>query len=229
MNHIFDPFNLVLIGVAAFIFWRLKSVLGTRTGHERPPMELRPKPAPQPTPARADLPPPADLEPETPKIPVWQGHASEGSPDAKALEAIAAADRNFTVPYFLDGARAAYEMIVAAYAEGNKNELKPLLASDVFEGFSAAIDERARHGETMESKLVAINRADIEGAEINGKRASITVRFVSEFISARKNRAGEVLEGDPKKIREITDIWTFERDLRSRDPNWRLAATEAPS
>ena len=75
--------------------------------------------------------------------------------------------------------------------------------------------------------MVAINRAQIEGVEINGKRASVTVRFVSEFISVRKNRAGEVLEGDPKKIREITDIWTFERDLRSRDPNWRLAATEA--
>ena len=226
MNYIFDPFNLVLIGVAAFIFWRLKSVLGTRTGHERPPMEMRPKPATQPVPAAADLPPPPK-EPEAPKIPVWQGHASEGSPDAQALEAIAAADGSFTVPYFLDGARAAYEMIVAAFAEGNKAELKPLLASDVYSGFSDAIDGRAKLGETMESKMVAINRAEIEGVEINGKRASITVRFVSEFISVRKNRAGEVLEGDPKKIREITDIWTFERDLRSRDPNWRLAATEA--
>lgn len=228
MNHIFDPFNLVLIGIAAFIFWRLKSVLGTRTGHERPPMELRPKPATPPAPAMADL-PPQPKEAEAAKIPVWQGHAREGSPDAKALEAIAAADANFTVPYFLDGARAAYEMIVAAYAEGNKAELKPLLASDVYEGFSEAIDGRARLGETMESKMVAINRAEIEGVEVNGKRASITVRFVSEFISVRKNRAGEVLEGDPKKIREITDIWTFERDLRSRDPNWRLSATEAPA
>jgi predicted lipid-binding transport protein (Tim44 family) len=226
MNHIFDPFNLVLIGVAAFIFWRLKSVLGTRTGHERPPMEMRPKPAPQSAPAPADL-PPVGKEPEAPKIPVWQGHAPEGSSDAKALEAIAAADGNFTVPYFLDGARAAYEMIVAAFAEGKKADLKPLLASDVYEGFSDAIDGRAKLGETMDSKMVAINRAEIEGVEINGQRASLTVRFVSEFISVRKNRAGEVLEGDPKKIREITDIWTFERDLRSRDPNWRLAATEA--
>jgi predicted lipid-binding transport protein (Tim44 family) len=228
MNYIFDPFNLVLIGIAAFIFWRLKSVLGTRTGHERPPMEMA-KSEPRPVPANRDLPPPAQAQPETPKIPIWQGHAPEGSPDAKALEAIAAADANFTVPYFLDGARAAYEMIVAAFAEGNKAELKPLLASDVYDGFSEAIDARARLGETMESKLVAINGAGIEGVEINGKRASITIRFVSEFISARKNRQGEVLEGDPKKIREITDIWTFERDLRSRDPNWRLAGTEAPA
>jgi predicted lipid-binding transport protein (Tim44 family) len=228
MNHIFDPFNLVLIGIAGFIFWRLKSVLGTRTGHERPPMEMAPKPVPKPAAATADLPPPPK-EADAPKIPVWQGHVSEGSSDAKALEAIAAADANFTVPYFLDGARAAYEMIVAAYAEGNKAELKPLLASDVYEGFAEAIDGRARLGETMESKLVAINGAGLEGVEINGKRASITIRFVSEFISVRKNRQGEVLEGDPKKIREITDIWTFERDLRSRDPNWRLAATEAPA
>lgn len=228
MNHIFDPFNLVLIGIAAFLFWRLKSVLGTRTGHERPPMELSPKPAPPPAPTKTDL-PPQPKESEVPKIPVWQGHVREGSADAKALETIAAADAHFTVPYFLDGARAAYEMIVAAYAEGNKVELKPLLASDVYEGFSEAIDGRIRLGETMESKMVAINRAEIEAVEVNGKRASITVRFVSEFISARKNRAGEVLEGDPKKIREITDIWTFERDLRSRDPNWRLAATEAPT
>lgn len=228
MNHIFDPFNLVLIGVAAFLFWRLKSVLGTRTGHERPPMDLSPKPAPKPVPTASDISTPA-AKAEVPPIPVWQGHAAEGSADAKALDAIAAADAHFTVPYFLDGARAAYEMIVAAYAEGNKSELKPLLASDVYEGFCAAIDSRVRLGETMESKMVAINRAEIEAVEVNGKRASITVRFVSEFISARKNRAGEVLEGDPKKIREITDIWTFERDLRSRDPNWRLAATDAPA
>ena len=215
MNTIFDPFNLVLIGIAAFIFWRLKSVLGTRTGHERPPVEMRPKPAPQPASATPDLPP--------------QGHAPEGSPDAKALEAIATADAHFSVPYFLDGARSAYEMITHAYAQGDKAELKPLLASDVYEGFSQAIDGRAKLGETMESKLVAITSAAIEGVELNGKRASITIRFVSEFITARKSRQGEVLEGDPKKIREITDIWTFERDLRSRDPNWRLAATDAPS
>ena len=228
MNTIFDPFNLVLIGIAAFIFWRLKSVLGTRTGHERPPVEMRPKPAPQPASATPDL-PPSHPQPEAPKIPVWQGHAPEGSPDAKALEAIATADAHFTVPYFLDGARSAYEMITHAYAQGDKAELKPLLASDVYEGFSQAIDGRAKLGETMESKLVAINSAAIEGVELNGKRASITIRFVSEFITARKSRQGEVLEGDPKKIREITDIWTFERDLRSRDPNWRLAATDAPS
>ena len=228
MNTIFDPFNLVLIGIAAFIFWRLKSVLGTRTGHERPPVEMRPKPAPQPASATPDL-PPSHPQPEAPKIPVWQGHAPEGSPDAKALEAIATADAHFTVPYFLDGARSAYEMITHAYAQGDKAELHPLLASDVYEGFSQAIDGRAKLGETMESKLVAITSAAIEGVELNGKRASITIRFVSEFITARKSRQGEVLEGDPKKIREITDIWTFERDLRSRDPNWRLAATDAPS
>jgi predicted lipid-binding transport protein (Tim44 family) len=228
MNTIFDPFNLVLIGIAAFIFWRLKSVLGTRTGHERPPVEMRPKPAPQPASTTPDL-PPSHPQPEAPKIPVWQGHAPEGSPDAKALEAIATADAHFTVPYFLDGARSAYEMITHAYAQGDKAELQPLLASDVYEGFSQAIDGRAKLGETMESKLVAITSAAIEGVELNGKRASITIRFVSEFITARKSRQGEVLEGDPKKIREITDIWTFERDLRSRDPNWRLAATDAPS
>ena len=120
-------------------------------------------------------------------------------------------------------------MITHAYAQGDKAELQPLLASDVYGGFSQAIDGRAKLGETMESKLVAITSATIEGVELNGKRASITIRFVSEFITARKSRQGEVLEGDPKKIREITDIWTFERDLRSRDPNWRLAATDAPS
>lgn len=228
MNHIFDPLNLILIGVAAFIFWRLKSVLGTRTGNERPPVDLRPKTGARPVPANADLPPPATIEPAAPKVPVWQGHAAEGSPQAAALEAMAAADPQFSVPHFLEGARAAYEMIVTAFAQGDKPTLKPLLASDVYDSFAAAIDMRAQLGETLDSKLVAIHRADIEGADINGRRASLTLRFVSEFITARKNRAGEVLEGDPRKIREITDIWTFERDIKSRDPNWRLAATEAP-
>ncbi|MDP4822792.1 MAG: Tim44/TimA family putative adaptor protein [Aestuariivirgaceae bacterium] len=229
MNHIFDPFNLILIGVAAFIFWRLKSVLGTRTGNDRPPVEFGTKPAPQPVPAALEPATPATLEPAAPKTPVWQGHAREGSAEAKALEAIAAADSQFTVPDFLEGARLAYEMIVDAFAQGDKRALKPLLASDVHESFSAAIDERLRLGETMQSKLVAISHAEIEGAEINGRRASLTIRFVSEFVTARLSREGEVLEGDPTKIREITDIWTFERDVRSRDPNWRLAATEAPT
>lgn len=218
--NIFDPLNLILIGVAGFVFWRLKSVLGTRTGLERPPVD--PFARPEPPAAPKTIPLPGEKPPE-----VWQGHAPEGSPLAAALAGIAAKDAKFTVPWFLDGARAAYEMIVTAFAAGDRAGLEPLLSKDVLADFSAAIEARQKQGETLESKLVAIREASITEARLEGRRASLTVKFVSDFIQVTKNKAGEVLSGDAQRIQEITDLWTFERDMGARDPNWKLVATDS--
>jgi len=129
--------------------------------------------------------------------------------------------------HFIAGARAAYEMIVLAYAEGDRRALKNLLSRDVYEGFEAAIRERENKGETVETRFVAIDKSDIAGVELRGRTAQITVRFVSQLISVTRDKSGNVIEGNAEKVTDVTDVWTFARDLSSRDPNWKLVATEA--
>ncbi len=140
-------------------------------------------------------------------------------------------DPSFNPEHFVGGAKQAYEMIVTAFAEGNRKALKGLLNRDVFEGFSSAIVDRESRGEIIDQSFVGINKADLLEAEVKGGIASVTVRFVSQLISASRDRSGTVISGDPQKIKEVTDIWTFSRDVstsRSRqDPNWRLVATQA--
>ena len=131
------------------------------------------------------------------------------------------------IQHFIAGARAAYEMIVNAFAAGDRRALKGLLSREVYEGFEAAIREREAKGETVESKFVSLDNAEITGAELRGNTAQITVRFVSQLISVTRDRSGNAVEGSPDKITEVTDVWTFARDLTSRDPNWKLVATEA--
>jgi len=245
MDQAFDPLNLLILAIAVVIFFRLRSVLGRRTGNERPPFDPfaarrtkngengkagRPEEAPgnvitlprdRPTEAK-----PQDAEPATP---VWTGYAEEGSPLAKGLEEVAAADRDFTPASFVAGAKVAYEMVVTAFAQGDKPTLKNLLSREVYDGFAGAIDNREKAGEKLESRFVGIDKADLVSADLTGRKAVVTVKFVSELISSTTNRAGEVIDGDPKQIREITDVWTFERDVGSRDPNWKLVATESPA
>jgi predicted lipid-binding transport protein (Tim44 family) len=118
-------------------------------------------------------------------------------------------------------------MIVGAFAEGDERTLTQLLGEDVLDGFARAITEREQRGETLHSTLVGIDKTDIIEAEMKDKQALVTVKFVSELISVTRDADGEVVEGDPKKVREVTDIWTFARELASRNPNWKLVATEA--
>jgi predicted lipid-binding transport protein (Tim44 family) len=234
MSQPFDPLNLLILGIAVVLLFKLRNVLGTRTGNERryDPVQRQEQQTdvrrddnvihiPGREPVRSD----ADSAAE-PAPPVWQGYAEAGSPLAGGIEKIAAADPGFSPRSFLEGARIAYEMIVQAFAEGDKKALKPLLAREVFDGFSAAIDTRQRNGETLESKFVGIDNSKIVAAELVAKRANVTVRFISDLIAATRNRAGEVIDGDALKVRQITDVWTFERDVASRDPNWRLVSTE---
>jgi predicted lipid-binding transport protein (Tim44 family) len=236
MNQAFDPLNLLILAIAVVVILRLRSVLGKRTGNERPPVDpyaaRRRAEKPQGPgnvinlPQRENVPEKVGLE--EPVEPIWAGYAEAGSSVAKGLEKIAAADSQFTTRSFVDGAKIAYEMVVTAFAQGDRQSLKNLLSRDVYEGFARAIDDREKAGQTLESRFVGIDKADVTAADLKGKRASITIRFLAEFISATLDRAGEVIEGDRKQVREITDIWTFERDTSSRDPNWKLVATDEP-
>ncbi|GLK81574.1 Tim44/TimA family putative adaptor protein [Methylopila turkensis] len=232
----FDIYTIIILVLAVFIFVRLRSVLGTRTGNERRP-DIAPR-SPQPAPdAPADnvthLPQrPSDPAREAevaaePAADRWAGVAAPDSPVARGLDEIAAAERGFDARQFLTGARAAYEMIVTAFAAGDRKTLKPLLAKDVFDNFSAAIAERESRGETVESNFVSIEKAEFTGAEVVGRSAQLTVRFVSKLINATRDRDGTVIDGDPTAIVDIVDVWTFARDINSRDPNWRLISTEA--
>lgn len=235
----FDPLNILLLAVALVVFWRLKSVLGTRTGTEKPPFdpfEVKrrdqakqqdgngtvvefPKSAP-PAPAPAEN----DREPAPP---VWTGYAEAGSDLAGALQKLADKDPAFTPRSFVEGAKAAYEMIIDGFAKGDKSSLKNLLSKDVFDGFARAIDERSALGHKVESRFVGIDKAVIQSASMVGNKASITLQFVSELITATYDKAGDVIDGDPGHVQHVTDVWTFERDITSRDPNWKLVATQA--
>ncbi|MDP9139060.1 MAG: Tim44/TimA family putative adaptor protein [Pseudomonadota bacterium] len=241
MSQIFDPLNLLILAIAIVIFWRLGSLLGRRTGNERPPFDpyssrdalekstangkladARPRP-PEKRRSASAASPPAD------SAPVWEGYAAKNTALAKGLEKLAAADADFEPRSFIEGAKTAYEIVISAFARGDKQALKPLLSAEVMDGFSQDIDRRGEAGEKLESSLVGIVKTAFVKADVVGRKAVVTLRFVSELISARRNKSGEVIDGDDKKIREITDVWTFERDVGSSDPNWTLVATESPA
>ena len=133
----------------------------------------------------------------------------------------------FDAKHFVAGARAAYEMIVTAFAEGDRRSLKNLLSRDVYDGFDGAIGEREKRGETVESRFVSIDSAEITAAEVRARTAHVTVRFHSKLISATRDKDGNVIDGSAERVTDITDVWTFARDVSSRDPNWKLVATEA--
>jgi len=241
MSEAFDIYTLLFLVLAVVIFIRLRNVLGRRTGSERPPYDPYTTPdakragAPEANepvvalprgrsaraPVEATGPSMADIEARL------ERHAAKDSPLGQSLTALMRADPGFDPGHFLDGAKAAYEMIVMAFAQGDESALQQLLGPDVYDGFQRAIRERDSRGEKLESNLVGIDKADIIEAEVKNRTAYVTVKFVSELISVTRDADGDVIEGDPKKVREVTDIWTFSRDVGSKNPNWKLVATEA--
>jgi predicted lipid-binding transport protein (Tim44 family) len=239
MSDVFDIYTLLFLVLAVVIFIRLRSVLGRRTGNERPPYDPYTRPdakqagAPEGSvvalPGRTGRGPVSEVAgPSQEDIEERLGrHATKDSPLGKSLTALIKADPSFDPGEFLNGAKTAYEMIVAAFADGNEATLKQLLGPEVLDGFERAIAEREQRGETLQSTLVAIDKADIIEAEVKNKQAYVTVKFVSQLISVTRDSDGEVIEGDAKKVREVTDIWTFAREIASRNPNWKLVATEA--
>jgi len=234
-RDVFDIYTIIFLALAVFIFLRLRSVLGQRTGRERPPYDpySSARDAVRGSndnvvalPGRGgEVPPssPPSADPEE----RWKGIAEPGSAIAAGLDGIAQGDPTFDAKHFIAGARQAYEMIVSAYAEGDRRTLRNLLSRDVYEGFDYAIRERETKGETAETRFVSIDRSDLTGAEVRGPTAHVTVRFVSQLVSVTRDRSGNVIDGNPDKVTDVTDVWTFARDVSSRDPNWKLVATEA--
>jgi len=230
-----DLWTIIFLTLAVVIFLKLRSVLGQRTGRERPPYD--PYSARDAVrgatndnvvtlPGRVAETAQKSVETSEPTE-RWKGIAEAGSVVAVGLDAIAGEDKTFDAKHFVAGARAAYEMIVLAYAEGDRRTLKNLLSRDVYEGFEAAIRTREGKGETVETRFVAIDKSDITGAELRGHTAHVTVRFVSQLISVTRDKSANVIDGNAEKVTDVTDVWTFARDLSSRDPNWKLVATEA--
>ncbi|MCU0831521.1 MAG: Tim44/TimA family putative adaptor protein [Rhizobiaceae bacterium] len=230
--EMFDFSTLIFIVAAVFIFLRLRSVLGQRTGHERPPYDPFSKPDKKADAGDADnvvtLPRrKTDSAAAAESMADIDAIAAPGTPLNRALRDVREKDPSFAPSPFVDGAKLAYEMIVLAFADGDRKTLKNLLSREVFEGFSAALDEREKRGEKVQSSFVGIKDARIVAAEIKASEANVTLRIASEIITATIGKDGAVIEGDPETVTEVTDVWTFARDLRSRDPNWKLVATEA--
>ena len=241
MSEAFDIYTLLFLVLAVVIFIRLRNVLGRRTGNERPPYD----PYTTPDAKRAGAPDANEPVVALPRgrsarAPVEASgrsmedietrlgrYATKDSPLGQSLTSLMRADPGFDPAAFLDGAKMAYEAIVMAFAEGDEATLEQLLGADVFEGFQRAVRERDTRGEKVLSSLVGIDKADIIETEIKNRTAYVTVKFVSELISVTRDADGEVIEGDPKKVREVTDIWTFAREVASKNPNWKLVATEA--
>lgn len=227
-----DPLLVVFFALAVFLVWRLRSVLGQRHPDEqRPTSEMPPRRDPIGSSPEDDkvvaFPPrgePGRAPAETFR---WAGVAQPASDVARGLDAIAAADRNFDGRAFVSGARQAYEMIVNAFAAGDRRTLEGLLSREVFQGFDAAITERERRGDRVDSTFVSIDKADIVEAQLRDRQAQITMRFVSQLITATRDRQGQVIDGNPDRVSEITDVWTFSRDTSRSDPTWLLVATEA--
>ena len=217
------PIDLVLFGmIAAFLVLRLRSILGRREGFERPPEAVRP-----------DAPP--GLAPREAAGPVIEGAAEPApgrappdpaSPAGQVLGQVSRIDRGFDPAHFLTGAESAFRLIVVAFATGNRDTLRPLLSDETYRAFDSAISAREQRGETQRTEIKSIPSATIEHADLRGSLAAVTVRFVSDQVNLTLDNAGAPVHGTDA-VTEITDLWTFERDLGARDPTWRLVAARS--
>ena len=239
-----DFTTLVFALLAVFVVWKLRSVLGTRTGAERPPHDPFARPIspkdPVPGAAKPDVsnvvrlpgaandPGPVGARKADVAMERWKDYALPASPSWEALDAISARDPAFDVKQFLAGAQSAYEIIVTAFAAGDRKVLRPLLTADVFENFEAVIVQREQQARKIEMTFISISNCTVQDVNMRGSTAQIAVKFFSKLISATRDRTGQVVEGSPEKITDMVDIWTFSRDVSARDPNWKLVATDAP-
>jgi len=233
MDEFFDLPTLIVIGLAIVILFRLRSVLGTRTGNERSPLERQREAAAKsqggdtvvqmrPVEPATD----ADEERRARRLAAEIEQYARGDEKvASGLTAIAEADSAFTPKSFLEGAKSAYEMIVTAFAEGDRKTLRNLLEKDVYDGFERAISEREAAGHTVDFTFVGLPRVEIEGAELDKRVANVTIRFHAEVVSATRDKDGTLIEGNADQVANIADEWTFSRNTKSRDPNWKLVAT----
>lgn len=227
-----DFITLFFLVAAVLIFLQLRSVLGRRTGNEKPPHD--PYTARE---AQKDL--GADDDSKVVTLPKRTEVSEEnrfadidatapiGSKANDGMRQILEQDNSFSGKQFLHGAKAAYEMIVMGFADGDRKSLKSLLSSEVYDGFDAVITEREQRGEVTKSTFVGINKAEITDAGVSGNEAFVTIKIESQLITATYDKAGILVDGDAESVADVNDVWTFARDLRSRDPNWKLVATES--
>lgn len=209
---------LVLAGIAIFLILKLRSVLGTRDGFEKPPAPLedvRPK-------ARRDF----EVIEGGPDRDITD-HAADGSDQALALAAMKQAEPGFSVNTFLQGARGAYEMILMSFERGDLDPIRPFLDDEIEAAFAQAINAREAEGLTVEATFVGLREMALHNANFDRstKRAEISVRYVGELTSVIRNKAGDVVEGNPKEVKRQRDVWTYARVMGSSDPNWQLVAT----
>jgi predicted lipid-binding transport protein (Tim44 family) len=206
---------ILFAAVAGFLLIRLRTVLGRRTGNER---RIDPFAAPKPAPASPQRPAGAQ--------PVEAIRAATAG--LTGIAALKAADPTFDEAAFLKGANSAFEIILRAFAAGDVAALRPLLSSEVLAAFSGAIAARQAAHETLQTTLVAIKSASIVEATVEGATGLVTVKLVTDQINVTRDADGKIVDGDPQKVVEKTDFWTFSRALRARDPNWTLVATQSP-
>lgn len=223
MSEGFQFMDIIFLAmVAGFIALRLRGVLGRRTGHERPPHEANQRRRYETDNAEDKVVP---FDPDNERS--QDLGVEEESPLHSAVTRIMVADRNFSVDGFLEGASAAYRMIVMAFADGDKQALRSLLADDVYQNFATIIDKRENAGQTATADIEGDTEVELEAATFDDGVANLTVKFVSRLIRVTRDEDGAVIDGDPTTAREITDIWAFERDVTSRDPNWLLVSTRS--
>jgi predicted lipid-binding transport protein (Tim44 family) len=210
---------LVLAGIAIFLILRLKSVLGTRDGFEKPPL-----PGPSAVPSRPEL----EVIEGGPDRDITD-HVPEGSDQARDLAAMKRIEPSFSVTDFVQGARGAYEMIVMAFEQGNLDEIKPFLSDEVFDSFVDVVAAREDQGLKIESEFVGVREVAVQDVkfERDTNRAEITMRLVAELTSVVRDRGGDIIEGSPTTVKRQKDSWTFARVMGSDDPNWLLVATDA--
>lgn len=207
-----DPATVIFAFLALFVLWKLRSVLGERTGFEqRRDLAPSPQPVAPPAPVAEDM--------------RWKDFAERGSPVWDGLDQIAAAQPEFEARTFLSGASEAYKMVVNAFSVGDEATLRSLTSDDVFASFKSALDERAQNGESLETTFVGFKDVKIVSAAADQTGARISVRFETQFITVTRDRNGQVIEGDPGAASNITDIWTFARRNNAVGPNWTLVAT----
>jgi predicted lipid-binding transport protein (Tim44 family) len=225
---------LLFAAVAAFLILRLRSILGRRTGAED--AERWNRRPPERTTERAEQTPdnvtpfPGATRPLDSSSKEVAAKIVMGSPALQlGLDEIVRSDPDFAPDAFVQGARGAFEMILLAYAQGDTDTLKPLLAPDVFAGFAGAIRERQTAKQTLETTLVGIRSADITVLRMAGRMAEVTVKFVTEQVNVLRDADGKPVDGEAAAVQKLTDLWTFARDTRSQSPDWMLVRTEEPS
>ena len=238
MNNGFLLMDIIIFAaIAALLVIHLFRTLGKRGGHENKPSidPFKPRTRDEEDDTVVQLPDrsrDAEMTEDEELADYVQPDAEEAvAPDAleMGLKQIGQADKSFDDKEFMNGARAAFEMIIGAFAANDKKALRPLLANEVYDNFTRAIQEREENRHTLETTLVGITDSEIIEAELQQKTAFITVKFVSEQVNVTRDDKGETVEGDASHVAKITDIWTFARNTRSRDPNWSLVATRSPN